>query len=319
MRCAAPCAGFDRHDRLMPLKPYSVHHQAQRRAVRCGSARRTCRWPTGSSDAASSMAALRDTAIDDRGADAGSAAGREVVEGDELRVRGRLEAPEHVGQRHAQPGDHHRPAFHAAHAVDALFRHQALEQGLQRDGAGLRARAADRDRPGRGDQGLRRTRGIGLAAAELVEVVVRGRVLVAGPGLVGVEASAARGGRGAGDVDRRRWLASAAGDRKRRCQRERLQESAGGSRLDRFAGIAESGTGGRRLRAIGCSSRAEQGIHPTRGAVHRGRAPSCLPVFALRHTGSPSVTRESAMAVPTTSATGPAMLPSRGCSRPVGR
>src|SRR5690606_4931268 len=132
-------------------------------------------------------------------------------EGDVLRLRGRRELPEYIAQRHAQPWDHHRPAFHAAQAVDALGRRDAVQQVVERQRAGALAFARDLDVPGRGAQGLRRPRRIRLAGAELVEVVVAGDVLVAGERLVGGEAGARLRGRDADAGGRWRLGIGAAG------------------------------------------------------------------------------------------------------------
>ena len=90
----------------------------------------------------------------------------------EVGLKRRHEVPE----READPGNHHRPGFHAAQAVDTLLERVGAEQVLQREPARLLAFAIDEDRPGPGPQPVRMLGGIGLVRAELVEVVVAGHL-----------------------------------------------------------------------------------------------------------------------------------------------
>ena len=107
------------------------------------------------------------------------------LEGDVLGAALRLDALEHFGQRHADPGDHHRPAFHAAHAVDALLELGGLDQVVEVVVGRLADEAVDLDRPGLGLERVRVLGGIALVGAELVEVVVAGDVLEGRQRLVG--------------------------------------------------------------------------------------------------------------------------------------
>ena len=134
---------------------------------------------------------------------------------DVLRAGRRSEPAQHVGQRHPQPRDHHRPALDAAQPVGAFFLRHAGEQLVERGRSRLRAVAAHRDRPPARLQGLLRLRGVELAGAELVEVVVAGGVLPGGQGLVRVETHPRQRGRHPGARRRGRLGLGAAGQAQR--------------------------------------------------------------------------------------------------------
>ena len=183
---------LDAHDRLDALEPVLPRHdQPQRRAVLLR--QRLAVEPGGEEGEGMhrfvDAQAFAIRPFEDARTDAGHL--RRIAEGDEgdvLRLRRRLETLEHRCQRHAEPRDHHRPAFDAAQAIHALLGRQALEQIAEFEVAGLRAFAADEHAPRFGAQRLARLRRIGLAAAELVEVVVGGHVLVTREFLVGAKA-----------------------------------------------------------------------------------------------------------------------------------
>jgi hypothetical protein len=99
-----------------------------------------------------------------------------------------------VGQRITDPGDHHRPALDAAQAVDALFQRRQLGQLVDVQRQRLLDFAVDLHGPGTGAQGAGVLGRIGLVGAELVEVVVVGRVLERGQRLGGGEGGVAGGG-----------------------------------------------------------------------------------------------------------------------------
>ena len=160
-------------------------------------------------------------------------------ERDVLRLRGRLEALEHVAQRHAEPGDDHRPAFDAAHAVDAFLRRQALQQVLERHLAGLRAMPAHRDRPRRGAQRLGRSSRIVLGRAEFVEIVVAGGVRLAGQFLAGAEAAACL--LGGDDHPRRRRRSLPAAGQPERGQRPKRRQQPAAVVVHRFGGNRAGG------------------------------------------------------------------------------
>src|SRR5690606_34407688 len=160
--------GDDRLDALEAVLPR--HHQPQRRAVLL---RQRLAVQTGGQDCERMHRLVDAQALAVGPVDRAEAYARhlhrvgQAGEGDVLRLRGRRELPEYIAQRHAQPWDHHRPAFHAAQAVDALGRRDAVQQVVERQRAGALAFARDLDVPGRGAQGLRRPRRIRLAGAEL--------------------------------------------------------------------------------------------------------------------------------------------------------
>ena len=81
-----------------------------------------------------------------------------------------------VGQRNALPGNHHRPAFHTAQAVDAVLYGVAFQEVVQVEAAGQLGFAAYRHDPGLGLQGMGEFGRIGLAGAEFIEIVVAGDV-----------------------------------------------------------------------------------------------------------------------------------------------
>jgi hypothetical protein len=70
------------------------------------------------------------------------------LESDELGAALRLDAAEDRGERDADPRDHHRPPFDAAHAVDALLERMRLDEVLESVGRGLADETVDLHRPG---------------------------------------------------------------------------------------------------------------------------------------------------------------------------
>ena len=97
---------------------------------------------------------------------------------DVLRAALRLDALDERRQRVAHPGNHHRPALHAAQAVDTLFHRGQLEQGIKVKGARFVDQALYLNRPRSGLERVCPRCRVGLAGAEFVEVVVLGDVLV---------------------------------------------------------------------------------------------------------------------------------------------
>ena len=132
------------------------------------------------------------------------------LEGDILRAAQGLDALDEIRQREPDPGDDHRPALDAAHAVDALLEGRGLDEILDRELARLSDHPVDLHRPGRGLEGLGLCGRIVLAGAELVIIVVAGDVLPARLLLV-------RGERALGGIQGR---GAQALRQRRRCQRQ---------------------------------------------------------------------------------------------------
>ncbi len=84
----------------------------------------------------------------------------------------RLDAIQKGRQRKADPRDDHRPALDAAHAIDALFERDGLENVFKGVGCGFRHEAIDLHRPGARFQRTRIGGRIALPRSELIEVVV---------------------------------------------------------------------------------------------------------------------------------------------------
>jgi hypothetical protein len=82
--------------------------------------------------------------------------------------------------RVADPGNHHRPALDTAQAVDALFQRRQLEQAVDIERHRFFDLAFDGHSPRAGAQGVRVVGRVALVEAELVEIVVAGRVLERG-------------------------------------------------------------------------------------------------------------------------------------------
>ena len=100
--------------------------------------------------------------------------GIEGFEGHIARVAGGLHQRQQLMQREADPGDHHRPGFHAAHTVNTLFQREAFGQIVMVKGQRLRHLTADGQRPGIGAQATRVRRRIGFIEAEFIKVIVVG-------------------------------------------------------------------------------------------------------------------------------------------------
>src|ERR671911_352479 len=96
---------------------------------------------------------------------------------DILRLRGRLQAIDDLGQRDAQPWDDHRPAFYAAHPVDPLDGSKGLQQLVEIVHGGPFYLTGDLDFPRPRAQRTGIARGIVLAGPELVIVIVAGDIL----------------------------------------------------------------------------------------------------------------------------------------------
>src|SRR5215471_988191 len=94
------------------------------------------------------------------------------LELDEARLRLRIGALDHGGERKADPRDHHRPRFDAAEAIDALLEFGGLDDVVERVVAGLVAEAVDLHRPRRGLELPRVLRRVAFADPEFVVVVV---------------------------------------------------------------------------------------------------------------------------------------------------
>ena len=78
------------------------------------------------------------------------------------------------------PRNHHRPAFHTAHAVNTLLQRCQLHQLLNTNGFALLHRAFNFDRPRRRFEQHGLTRRVFLAGAKLVIIVITGHILKAG-------------------------------------------------------------------------------------------------------------------------------------------
>ncbi|SSM13014.1 Uncharacterised protein [Klebsiella pneumoniae] len=80
-------------------------------------------------------------------------------------------------QREADPGDHHRPGFHTAHTINALFQREAFGQIVMVKGQRFRHFATDGERPGIGAQATRVRRRIGFIEAEFIKIIVTGDLI----------------------------------------------------------------------------------------------------------------------------------------------
>ena len=97
---------------------------------------------------------------------------------DELRLAGGLDLVDDVLQRNADPRNDHRPRLDAAHAIDALFEGERLDEVFELVLGRLGDLTLDLQRPRRGLEVSGVDRRLVLAGAELVEIVVAGDVLV---------------------------------------------------------------------------------------------------------------------------------------------
>ena len=109
------------------------------------------------------------------------------LERDMFGTGGRAKALEHFTQRHAHPGNDHRPGFHATHAVDPLLKPDTGQQILDVELAGHFRFAFHPNGPRFGPEVSRVTVRVVLAGPEFVVVVVGADVLVAVRRLVGAE------------------------------------------------------------------------------------------------------------------------------------
>ena len=141
-----------------------------------------------------------------------------VVVRDELHVLGAalgLDELEQAAQRNAHPRDHHRPALHAAHPVDALLGRHQLQQLVDAEAARLVHQALDAQRPRRGLEPVDVFGGVALVGAELVEIVVGGHRAAAGGGFGGAQRAGGEGAEGrrrvGGGHGQRRGRGEAAG------------------------------------------------------------------------------------------------------------
>src|SRR5258706_14483972 len=94
-----------------------------------------------------------------------------VEQGDELyelRIAGRLDALDQFRKRETDPWNHHRPPFHATHAVDALFQWYQTQHFIYVVVLRFLDLAFDFDLPGTGLEFASVRRGIVLIGAELV-------------------------------------------------------------------------------------------------------------------------------------------------------
>ena len=96
-----------------------------------------------------------------------------------LRLRRRLMVLDDVGERNADPRNHHRPRLYATHAIDALLEIKRLDEIVEIERPRLLRVPIDRYRPGARLEVARIHGGVSLARTELVEVVVRRNVFVA--------------------------------------------------------------------------------------------------------------------------------------------
>ena len=104
-----------------------------------------------------------------------------IGQGDELDKLGiaqGLHATNQIRQRISHPRNHHRPAFHTAHAVNALFHGTHLEQILQGPAPGLLDQALNLHRPGLCFERVGVFGGIGFVSAKFVIVVVGAGVFI---------------------------------------------------------------------------------------------------------------------------------------------
>ena len=93
---------------------------------------------------------------------------------DELRIACRFDALDQFRQRKTDPGNHHRPAFHATHAVDALFQRREFQEFVDVVNLLLLDLAFHLDLPRTGFQLAGMHGRVVLVGAELVVIVVFG-------------------------------------------------------------------------------------------------------------------------------------------------
>ena len=102
-----------------------------------------------------------------------------VVKGDHAQVFGRGEGLDEVKQRldgKAGPGHGHGPGFHAAVAVQTLFKRHLPHQVVNIEGLGLMHQPGHLNLPGAGLPALDQAHDHLFTRAELVEIIVIGRV-----------------------------------------------------------------------------------------------------------------------------------------------
>ena len=91
-----------------------------------------------------------------------------------------------IAERESNPGDHHRPAFDATHAIDAIFKRRQLHEVVDIVSLLFCNIAADFYFPRTRAEVARQLRWAVFVGAEFVEVVVIGDVLKRGLLLSGV-------------------------------------------------------------------------------------------------------------------------------------
>jgi hypothetical protein len=176
-------------------------------------------------------------------------------EGNELRFGIRLEPLQHIGQRKAVPGHDDAPGFDTAMPVDALLDRERLQQIVDADEARRIAFAVHPKCPRPRAQRAGIARGIFLAGAELVVVVVGGDGLVRADGFasghLGFLHNRQRGGRRRAGGDEHRLLGvirvAATGDGQTDCREPHLRKKAATvmpDRLRRDLGRFYGGSGG---------------------------------------------------------------------------
>src|SRR5260370_18756060 len=95
-----------------------------------------------------------------------------AFEGDETRLRGRVEEVRQRAEGKTDAGNHDGPAFDAAVAVDALLKRRELEDLVHGELARLLDLAAHGNGPGRSHKFLGILGGLVFVHAEFVEIVV---------------------------------------------------------------------------------------------------------------------------------------------------
>ncbi len=100
------------------------------------------------------------------------------LEGDVLGAALRFDLLQQLREREPHPGNDHRPAFHAAHAIDALLERNALQDVFERVVRRLADETVDLHRPWARLEAPRVGHRVALVGAELVKIVVAHHVLL---------------------------------------------------------------------------------------------------------------------------------------------